>query len=297
MQSKSSSYPPVVFVAALLLAALAPALASAQSPLRRQYKEAETLSYRMNGQNEAWKYSLQADSVVKKDASGTFFEEIRWSPMTSDGRQIPVSEAASAFRQRLSLDLKSMPSAPDLRNVEPRMVGPVTDMMTFYADLWLIFRMGALHKPGDHFYFAMPMTPSWADGTRVLVGEDSIAFDMTFKSIDPATQTAILVIRHVPPAKPTVHLSADWMQAPVAGTPNNWVQVQKEQDGTFTAAVGKETFDVELTVSLADGRILHGSMKNPVTTIERTCQDAALTKCSDPKPHEIMRKIEIALVQ
>jgi len=94
-----------------------------------------------------------------------------------------------------------------------------------------------------------------------------------------------------------VHLSADWMQTPVGDTPNNWVEVQKEQDGTFSAAVGKETFDVELKVSLVDGRILHGSMENPVTTVERTCQDAALTKCSDPKPHNILRKIDIALVQ
>jgi hypothetical protein len=287
----------VAVAVALLLAALATTLVSAQSPLRRQYREGETLTYRMNGQNEAWKYSLQADAVVKKDASGTFFEEIRWSPMMSDGQQLPVSEAAAAYRQRLSLDLNSMPSAPDLRNVDPKMVGPVSDLMTFYADLWLILKMGALHKPGDHFYFAMPMTPSWADGSRVLVGEDSIAFDMTFQSIDAASQTATLMVRHVPPAKPTVHLSADWMRAPVAGTPNNWVQVQKEQDGTFTAAVGKETFDVELKVSLADGRILHGTMENPVTTIERTCQDAALSKCSDPKPHLILRKIEITLAQ
>ena len=33
---------------------------------------------------------------------------------------------------------------------------------------------------------------SWADGTRVLVGEDAIDFDMTLKSMDAAAKTALV---------------------------------------------------------------------------------------------------------
>ena len=99
----------------------------------------------------------------------------------------------------------------------------------------------------------------------------------------------------MPPEKTRVKLPADWMHKPVADTANNWVQVKKVKDGKYLAAVGKETFDVEIKLSLTDGKIFSASMDNLVETIERECEDAAVTKCSDPKPHSIRRQIEISL--
>jgi hypothetical protein len=129
----------------------------------------------------------------------------------------------------------------------------------------------------------------------VTLGEDSIDFDFTLKEVNQPANTATLVIRHVPPEKPQVKLPADWMQKPVADTPNNWVQIEKTKDGKYLAAVGKETFDVEIKLSLADGKILSATIDNPLQTIERDCEDAALTKCGDPKPHPIRRQIELTL--
>ena len=85
------------------------------------------------------------------------------------------------------------------------------------------------------------------------------------------------------------------MRKPVADTANNWVQVQRTKSGKYLAAVGKETFDVETKLSLADGKILSGSTDNRVETIERECEDVALSRCSDPTPHPIRRQIEISL--
>jgi hypothetical protein len=98
---------------------------------------------------------------------------------------------------------------------------------------------------------------------------------------------------------PLAHLGigADWIQKPVADTPNNWVQIEKTKDGKYLAAVGKETFDVEIKLSLTDGKILSATLDNPLQTIERECEDAALTKCGDSKPHPIKRQIQIALEQ
>jgi hypothetical protein len=70
----------------------------------------------------------------------------------------------------------------------------------------------------------------------------------------------IILIRHVPPEKPEVQLSADWMRKPVADMANNWVQVQKMENGKYLAAVGKETFDVEIKTSLTEGKILSGNI-------------------------------------
>ena len=266
-------------------------------PLHRTYHEGETLAYQMKGQNEAWHYTIRADGVVTKAASGPFMEEYRWSGMESNGSPLALSAETQAYRQKVSLDPVYMPGMPDLSKVDRAIIGPVTDFMTFFTDEWLANRMGALKKPGDHFYFVVPFNPSWADGTYVLLGEDSIAFDMTWKSTNDGEHTALIRIRHLPPAKPTVHLTAEWMKTPVADTPNNWVEVEKTNDGKFEASVGKETFDVELKIDLTDGKILSGSMDNTVKTIHCTCEDRELTKCGAQVPHEITRKIEIALVK
>jgi len=277
---------------------LAPASSHAQvqtSPIHRAYQEGQTLTYHMTGTNEAWHYTVEAKGTVEKGANGQFHEDFAWSGMKTDGKPEALSISMASYTQRLSLDPSLFPGAPDLNGVDPKMVGPVTDMMTFYVDYWLAAKFNRLVKPGDHFYFSNPTIPSWADGQRVVVGEDAIDFDMTLLSVDTAKGTAELEVKHVPPPQTEVHLAAPWMQAAPGGQPNNWVQVTKTSDGQYLAGVGQETFDVHLTISLPDGRILRGTMQNPVTTIERLCTDAALTQCADAKPHNILRTIEIDL--
>jgi len=265
------------------------------NPLHRQYREGDKLAYHMKGTNETWRYEIDAEGVVKKDGAGRFFEEYQWTDMQSGGQPMALAVTAAEYRQRLTLDPAEPPSLPDLRNVDPKMIGPITDLMTFYADLWLANRLGALKKPGDHFYFRNPMPPSsWADGTYVQVGEDAIDFDMTLKTVDAGTGTAMLEVKHVPPHDSSLPLKAEWMKAPVGEGANNWIEVKKTADGKFEAGVGLEIFTVEITVSLSDGHIMSATMENPVTTIERVCEDEALTKCGDGKRHEILRKIEIA---
>jgi hypothetical protein len=288
-------------VAVAFFLASAPALFGGQAPSQarnlftRQYREGETLVYAMHGVNESWHYSLRAEGTVKKDPAGAYFEEYRWTDMISDGEPFPLPPESQAFRQRVSLDPDIPMAVPDLSKVDPKLIGPITDLMTFSADLWLAVKTGQLTKAGDHFYVPNGTPSSWADGSHVLVGESAIDFDMTLKSVDAASQTAVLVVRHVPPAKPQVHLGAAWMQAPVGDTLNNWVLVAKTPAGSYFASAGQETFTVELHVSLGDGKILSGSMDNSVKTVGRACVDQALTQCGPPQPHAINRKIEIAL--
>jgi hypothetical protein len=288
-------------LAAVLLICITAGLLPAQAPsndqnvLLRRYHEGEKLTYQMKGVNEAWHYEIQADGVVIKDSASTYYEEYRWSNLISDNQKAVLSPATLDMRQQVTLDPNHNPSFPNLANVDLRLIGPVTDMLTFYADLLLAEKTGQLKRAGDHFYFKRGTPNSWADGNYVTLGEDSIDFDFTLKEVNKADNTAILIIRHVPPEKPEVKLPADWMHKPVADTPNNWVQIQKTKDGQYLAAAGKETFDVEIKLSLADGKILSATIDNPLQTIERECEDVTLTKCGDPKPHPIRRQIELTL--
>ena len=267
--------------------------------LTRRYEMGEKLAYHMNGTNRdrasTTNYEVDARGVVRKNTAGEFYEEYSWSNLIVNDKPVALPDAARNFAQTVSLDPGFSPSVPDLSQVIP-LIGPITDLLTFYSDLWLANRIGKLNRAGDHLYFARGAPNSWADGTYTVVGEDSVDFDLTLKEIDAASHTATLVVRHVPPAKPQVKLPAAWMGAPVAETRNNWVQIQKSGESKYSAEVGKETFDVELKVSLEDGKILSATLDNPVEILARECVDMTLSRCGDPVRYQVRRHVELGLV-
>ena len=267
----------------------------APSPLTRHYTEGERLTYHMKGDNDGWTYEVQATATANKNAGGHFVETFSWSDFKSNA-PMSLSPASLSFRQTLSLDPAIQPSIPDLSQVQPFLIGPITDLLTFYSDLWLAIQQSTLIHAGDHAYVKFGGPSSWADGTYVILGEDSIDFDLTLKELNQSTQVATLLVRHVPPPQPKVKLPAPWMQTPVADTPNNWVDVKgKNGAGKYVAQVGKETFDVELKTSLKDGKILSATTDNLVQTRQRECSDATLLDCGEPTAHQIRRQIEIQL--
>jgi len=269
--------------------------APASHLLTRRYTEGEKLIYAMKGSNEGWEYQIQANGVVKKDAAGHLVEEYAWSDFKSNA-PMTMNPASLNSRQTLSLNPDVPPSVPNLSGVQPMLIGPITDMMTFYSDLWLTMRQDNFNRAGDHAYVKVGGPASWADGNYVVLGEDSIDFDLTLKDVDSTKQIATLLVKHVPPQQPTVKLPADWMHVPVADTPNNWVEVKKNNAGKYDAEVGKETFDVEIKVSLADGKILSATLNNPVEALKRECSDPSCSSCGEAKPHHILRQIELRLV-
>lgn len=268
------------------------------SPFSRQYREGEKISYHMKATNkdhlETSSYEAQADGVVKKDAAGHFYEEYQWSGVVWNGQ---TAQVPAGFRQILSLDPNSRPQLPDLQHGGPDLVGPTLDLFTFYTDLGIALRNPALKAAGDHAYVKWGGPNSWAAGEGLILGEDSIDFDLTVQSVDHEKGTASLLVRHVPPPDPKIHLPAEWMHTPVADTPNNWVEVGKNASGEYRVSIGKETFDDVIVISLVDGRILSATMDNPVQVLERQCSDAALTACGKPIRYEIRRQIEITTTQ
>lgn len=295
----------VLFVAASLVI-IPRGRAGSQSPasapesgnlFARHYQAGDKLSYHMTATNQdrlkTMHYQARANAIVKQNASGQFYEEYQWSSLEWNGKNVPVP---ADFRQLLSLDPNFKAPFPDIQHAGSGLVGPVLDLMTFYVDLGLAVRLGGLAHPGDHVYMKHGGPNSWAAGEGLILGEDAIDFDLTLKSIDQQSKTMTLLVQHVPPQNPQIHLPAEWMHTPVADTANNWVEVGKNASGEYRASVGKETFDDVIVISLADGRILSASMDNPVQVLERQCSDAELTACGKPIRYEIRRKIEITSI-
>jgi hypothetical protein len=270
--------------------------AVAQPLLARRYQDGEKIAYTIGCLNQSrsktTEYEAHAEGVVSKDSSGIFVENLAWTDLHLNDEQIRLSAASRAFREPLSLAQGAKLSIPPLGNVQQGLIGPLADLLTFYADVKIAINQ-KLGRAGDHSYVRFGAPNSWADGTHVVVGEDSIDFDVTLQSIDQMAQTATVLVRHVPPAQPQIKLPAAWMNERVGNTANNWVQVEKGSDGKFVAGIGQETFNVEIKIALATGRILSATMDNPVVVSERVCTDAALTACGSPERYTVHRQITL----
>jgi hypothetical protein len=268
---------------------------SLPSTLQRHYQNGEIIAYRMQGDNQGHlqttRYQALANGVVNENSSGTFVEEFAWSHVHVNGATVPLTSASRQFREYLSLAPGFGLSIPDLSQVQPILIGPITDLLTIYADVQLAMRQRTLQRPGDHTFIKYGRPNSWADGRRVLLGQDAIDFDITLQSIDPARQVATLIVRHVPPVQPQIQLPADWMNPPIGDTPNNWVQIEKVSNGKFVAGVGRETFEDTIEVSIPTGSIVSATLDNPVQILERDCTDRTLTNCSAPMRYRIHRQV------
>ena len=288
-----------VYGAVVLQAALVPTHGqdTPSVKLARSYRVDELVAYRMQGINEdhtrTVRYAARADGRVKQDASGTFLEEFSWTDLTRDGNAVTLSPASRQFRQDLSLSPAYPLSVPDLSKVQPVLIGPITDLLTFYADVQLAMKQSGLSRAGDHIYIKHGTPNSWADGRHTMFGQDAVDFDITLRDLDAANHTANIVVRHVPPAESHLALPASWMNAPLDGSPNNWAQVQKADDDTYVAQVGRETFDATIKLSLPSGRIVSADLDNPVEVMERDCKDAALSACGQPIRYQIKRQIKV----
>jgi hypothetical protein len=264
------------------------------SPLQRRYTNGVVSNYEMTGDNDGWRYTIRALDVVKRDANGRYYEEIQWSNLTSNVSQT-LTPASLAFRQSLSLDdPASYMKVPNLTNVQPLLIGPITDTLTIYSDLLLAIEANLGHS-GQSAYVPRSTPNSWADGQRVLLGQDVVDFSLKVEEVNPSEHTETLFIQHVPPPGLHVQLPADWMRTASASVPANFVQVTKEQDH-FIASVGKETFDVRLVVDTRDGKILSATLHNPVTLTTRECTDRELTHCGSAVPKTVLREITWKLV-
>jgi hypothetical protein len=264
--------------------------------LKREYRDGETIAYHMEAVNEGHlrtvRYEADASGKVSREHAGPFSEDFAWTGLIVNGQPLALTPASQQFREGLSLSPDYTLSIPDLSKVQPILIGPITDLLTFYADVQLALRQKDLVRAGDHVYVKHGTPNSWADGTYTLFGQDSIDFDITLTKVDATAKEATLTIRHVPPAVGQIPFPAAWMAAPVGKLPNNWAEVEKSQD-KYSAEVGEETFEVVIKLAIPSGRILSAKMDNPVDILGRDCDDAALTKCSAPSRYGIRRRVSL----
>ena len=117
-------------------------------PLTRRYVEGERVQYLMKARNDGATYEVRLTGVVKKAPDGGFVEEYSFGDLVSNGKPAALSPGAQAFRIAFRLQKGQPPFSPPNLSTAPRLIGPITDLMTFYADLFLTLTEGDLREPG-----------------------------------------------------------------------------------------------------------------------------------------------------
>lgn len=277
-----------------VLAACSGGKVAGPGAIQRRYVEGEVMKYKLAldySQDGQRAYSVVSRAVitVEKAPDNTFHESVQWVSQSKNGADVPLPAENAGFRQTLSLDPARAPAIPDLSKVVP-LIEPITDTLTFYADLWLAIKKGVRLEAGQRLYVAHGKPNSWAGGP-VLAGYDCVDFDITVAEVDKKRGFAVLRVLHLPPPAGCGEPPAPWMKEPVGDTPNNWFQIRKTGETEYAAGVAKETFDDEIKISLADGRILSASQVNPLIGEKRACRDAALSDCGAPEKFTIERRL------
>ena len=56
------------------------------------------------------------------------------------------------------------------------------------------------------------------------------------------------------------------------------------------------SFDVQLAIDAASGRLRDAKMTNPVAGTTRACSDPELARCDPPEPLHVLRRIELTAI-
>jgi hypothetical protein len=271
---------------------------AAESIFVRSYTEGQNVTYLMQGRNqdggELHTYRASSAATVYRESDGTFFENVAWKNLVFDDQAVQLDPVSVAFRQQISLDpaFDATKHLPQQNGIDYRLRPASDDLMNFYVDLQLAAKLSMLKKSGDHFYLNYAQPTSYRNGQA----ETCVDFDVTVESVDSTSSTATVSVKHVPPAKACVKLSAPWMETPVSGDhPNNVIQTIPQPGGTFKITLGREEIDVDLKVDLTTGKILNGRLLDQFKLLDRICADQAGNGCGSPISYEQTRDITIDL--
>ena len=202
------------------------------------------------------------------------------SKKVQDAQGLDPTSIERAPSDDFSLDPNRNPLMPDLAHVDPKLIGPITDFMTFYVDLWRAEKLGELKKTGDQLYFKQGTR---SRGRRSVVSSASLhRLRLHVEECRRSQPEATLEMPSRSAREVAGHAHRRLDAHPRSRHSEQLVGVNRTQDGKFHAAVGKETFDVEIKVSLVDCKATPAHS----TTSSRPPNADALTR---PSPNAATR--------
>ena len=262
----------------------------------KQYRYEMVRSYFENGK---FKREELAESRHTVSADAPYSERIKFDRLarTQDGKTEDMSEAIGKFP---AWDVSLAPTdggvglaLPDIAGWDMAVVGPVTDLLTFFVAISPQAGIDSVSQVGQTCVLPEAPVASWANGESIPVGQDCIQISVTLKEIHE--DTAVFETRFMPPEEAGLEMLKPWMdESVVAGTPNNFQQQMSMGDA---AAVmwGREEFVVTSTVRRADGMLLSATMSNELQLKMKIGCSSELESCKHEIPLHIRRELSLEL--
>ncbi|WP_109697945.1 hypothetical protein [Chitinophaga deserti] len=276
---------------------LLPAVAAAQSPVKRTYRTGERYKYQLettayrNGTLNAVTVAVCEITVV--DSAGVPWEEVRWLSNRSIAKGDTTDHTADALATpayRISLHDSGALPMPPLRNAA--MTGAITDFNTFYVAVGKQSRATELVRPGMRLAKHYPVKGDFANGTTILKGEDCLQISVAMTGLGKSTIR--LQTDFMPPAVPCLQFLLPGMEKPVAGdTLNNFQMQFPAGQGLMNFQYGREYFIIRSTLQRKGGYIREAVMENGLKLqLKLNCKEDG-TACAREVPFEIYREVRL----
>jgi hypothetical protein len=177
---------------------------------------------------------------------------------------------------------------------DPLMIGMITDLVTFYIAVSPKVGAANLHLPGDKASAPAPVYGDFADGTAFLVGRDKFRVDVEMTAL--SGQLVEYATYMQPLAFEPGELHREFMQQPACPSAPNNIQYVRRQSESYLAAWGCESIAIKTKIDRQSGAIVEALMVNYLLQNVKTCQDAALTQCTDSPQIEENRTVDLKLL-
>jgi hypothetical protein len=286
----------------LLLFLLAAPAAQGQAPFvfDRGYQPGQEFSYHLEDRRRQQSGETVSSTVASAESlhqvafeAGVPVETVHWTEVVDLTTGQRRTDLAGVPATRISLHPNG-PIEPGKPAGDPVMLGMVTDLATFYVAASPRAGIANLHLPGDRAVAAAPVFGDFADGAVFLVGQDKLRaeIEMTALSAQLVEYTTYLQ----PVAFEAGELYRDFMQQPACGNAPNNIQYVRKHEAGYRAVWGCETITIQTKIDRQSGIIVESLMVSYLLQNVKTCQDAALTQCSDGEPIEENRTVELKLL-
>lgn len=265
----------------------------------RHYQTGEVFAYEVTSNvylNQQWAKEEVARTLHRVVAARGW-EKVGWESLrlrNDSGFFNLDADARKVAPYDLSLIDNGKLDIPSTAHV-PTMSGVVNDLGLFYLSISPAIGLPKVQKVGDSYTRPKLWQGKWGERNEEIKGENCFESQVEITAI--GTERVAVRSSFLSPSKGCLSAKKDWMAAPVAtGTLNNFQEVRKETNGTYTVRWGSEEWTVQSQIERRTGKLAVGSLASSISLkIRRGC-DAELEKCtSEPVAQRIDRSTQLAL--
>lgn len=262
---------------------------------RRAYQSGEVFAYETTANvyvNQVWLKEEVGRTLHR--AKGPM-ERVTWESLrlrNNTGVFNLDSEARKLAPYDWSLEENGKLDVPSTEHV-PALNGVLGDLSLHYLSISPAIGIGRVNKVGETYVRPKFWQSQWEDraGKR---GERCFESFVELAAI--GSERVAVRSGFVSPTKGCLAFKKEWM-APsvVSGIPNNFQEVVKEKDGTFSVRWGSEEWTVHSQIDRRNGRLSSGNLASSITLKSKKGCNGELEKCAPEETLRVDRSAQLAL--